>query len=190
MGYRISWIGTQAPILDILSAIDAVETGSSAEFPDFEYCVVSLEGGWTVVWAPEEFFNNQRCKALSATHPIIAVSVNETVMYSDARWFENGELVWSIWHQGDEDRSHLESSGPVPDIGKTIERAKRVEQAEDDASEPEYSVDVIFEIPLALAATYCPFKHDEFEGDKGACKELRLKTTPQRRGFLQRLFGG
>lgn len=189
MGCKVSWIGTKAPMDAVLSALEAAQTGNSSYFPAFEYCTVSLEGGWTVFWAPEDFFDNQRCEALSLEHPLIAVSENDTVMYSDARWFEDGKLVWSIWHQGDEDPSHLECSGQVPDIAKKIEREKRVEQAEHDASEAKYLVDFIIDVPLKLAATYCPF-YSDFEGEEGACREFRLNETPPKRDFWQRLFGG
>jgi hypothetical protein len=192
MGFRISWIATEASEENVLAALDAVKTGETDAYPDFDLCVVTAKPGWTVIWSNDEvFFDDARCMALSREFPLLGVHVNETVMYSDARWFDGGGLVWKIWHEGDEDPAHLARIGPLPDQAAEIEQAKRAEQKRDDEANPGDGVDIIFEIPLALAASYCGFKHDEFEGTEDSCKELQSQlVTKKPRSFLARLFGG
>jgi len=191
VGFRVSWIATEASEEYVLSALQAVKTGETDEYPDFDLCTVTAKPGWTVIWSnDEEFFDDARCIALSREFALLGVHVNETVMYSDARWFEAGGMVWKIWHEGDEDPAHLAHIGAVPDHAAEIERAKRAEQKQDDEANPGDGADFIFEIPLALAASYCGFKHDEFEGAEDSCEELQSQLVTKKRGsFLSRLFG-
>jgi hypothetical protein len=192
VGFRISWIATEASEQTVLSALQAEKTGATDCFPDFELCSVAAKPGWTTICSNDEtFFNDDRCMALAREFPLLGVRVNETVMYSDARWFEAGELVWKIWHEGHENPAHLARSGDVPVQAAMIEQAKRAEQKQDDEQNPGNGVDLIFEIPLVLAASYCGFKHDEFEGGEDSCQEIQSRLVDRKpRSFLSRLFGG
>ncbi len=192
MGFRISWIATEASEETVLAALYAVKTGETDAYPDFDLCLVTAKPGWTIIWSNDEaFFDDARCIVLSRAFPLLGVHVNETVMYSDARWFEAGEMVWKIWHEGDKDLAHLARIGAIPDHAAEIEQAKRAEQKRDDEANPGDAADFIFEIPLELAASYCGFKHDEFEGAEDSCRELQSQLVAKKpRSFLARLFGG
>jgi hypothetical protein len=192
VGFRISWIATEASEEAVLAALHAVKTGETDEYPDFDLSLVTAKPGWTVIWSNnEDFFDDARCTALSREFPLLGVHVNETVMYSDARWFDAGELVWKIWHEGSEDPAHLARAGSIPAHAAAIEQDKRAEQKRDDEKNPEDGVDFIFEVPLALAASYCGFKHDEFEGAEDSCKELESDLVRKKpRSIFSRFFGG
>ncbi len=190
MGFRISWIATQAGKDDVLDALNLHATGAKSEFPDYDFALIDAKAGWIIVQAADvSFFDEQRCVALSRHFPLVAVVVNETTMLSRASRYEAGKQVWSIWHEGHETIQHLESVGALPPVAAEIERQKRAEQAEDDASQPEYSVDIIFEIPLALAEHYCGYKHDEFMGSEEACHELAVRGHEKSKSFFARLLG-
>jgi hypothetical protein len=192
MGFRISWMATQAAEPEVLLALKARKSGASGEYIDFDLSIGSLGNGWIIIWSEdEEYFDDPRSLILSSNFPLIACWVNETVMHSRVRKLSNGKEEWAIWHEGDENIAHIDSSGnPPAELTKLIAEA-REQQALDN------EVDYLFDVPLLIAASICGFKHDEFMDDTIAFDEISIEAEsgmanapPTQKGsWFSRLFG-
>jgi hypothetical protein len=79
-------------------------------------------------------------------------------MYSGCFGLRDGELVWSVVHNSNEDRDHLKVAGEPPAAFAEIEARLRKEQARHQPGV--IGADYIFDIPLELAAACCGYRHD------------------------------
>jgi hypothetical protein len=53
MGFRISWMATQAAEPEVLSALKARKSGASGEYIDFDLSIGSLGNGWIIIWSED-----------------------------------------------------------------------------------------------------------------------------------------
>jgi hypothetical protein len=188
MGHSLSWLAVQdldkATVYDRLGL---VETDRSGDYTAFESSGRWLSGGVTLILlgqAEHPLVRRDFLAWMSADCRLIACSVEEHVMASSAEFWENGRRLWSVLHQGDEVVDHLDTEGNLPAAFDAIERHYRNLQAQEPAGP--LSVDHIFEIPLMLARSLVPFKHDE--ADDAAFTELvaRRMAEPRATGSVAR----
>jgi hypothetical protein len=122
----------------------------------------------------------------------VACSINEHVMYSEARGYEAGEKLWGVVHDpnGDESLYSLQITGSPPNQLESIARDAKAEQDKEGGEESD--VDFIFEVPPRLAEAICGFMLGEGDLDAIRFANLKLIGSPEpseKRGFLARLFG-
>ena len=91
---------------------------------------------------------------------VVACSIEEHVMFSDASLWRDGKKVWDVRHQGDRRVTDLTAEGELPAAFDATRKLYAEKQAAEDPKE-KFSVDWYFEIPLALAKGLVGFKHDE-----------------------------
>lgn len=163
MGFSISWIGlsglAKAPSLKLLGLRD---TGMEDEANEAPLSCAETGLGWTIIWSNDIAFGDDQTKwsDLSTAAPVMVCFVEEHVMLSLAMLYENGEVKWSILHQGDgADVYHLEKSGSPPEIVSDIENEIFAKQKAEGGRNAD--VDFVFEIPLLTAKAITGFKHDE-----------------------------
>jgi len=126
---------------DPLSRIQSTLTKNGWYFLDFRYIPESVE---------------EQIPVLSIGTTAVKFWLNETVMYSSAECWVDGELIWSVNH-GDDDVGvmHLEEYGALPDSFDAIKATVFAEQISfNDA-------DYIIEIPALVAKAAIGYKHDE-----------------------------
>src|SRR6185312_13383056 len=106
MGYSIAWLAAQGKQpQSLLAEFDLRPTGKAGEYPDDPMVGAPLDGGWYLLVArgcDHRMISDQVLKTLSRRCRVIACSIEEHVMFSGAALWENGERVWSVSHQGDE----------------------------------------------------------------------------------------
>ena len=95
-------------------------------------------------------------------------------MFSSSVFWSDGEKVWSIEHRGEQGTMDLTSDGSLPPVFSEL-REKYFSEQEAEGGE-HAGVDLIFEIPLAVARSLVGFKHDEETPgvDDGTFDVLRL----------------
>ena len=193
MGLSISWIAVEAHRKDeAVSVLGLKDTGAECEPWNTGFSWSKLSTGWVLIYSDDtEFAAPDRLKRLSATGRAVSCVVEEHVMFSEARGYENGAEQWRVTHDSDKGIYSLEVTGTPPAAFEGI-RARLVEQ-QDSEGGAKADVDFIFDIPLTLGEAICGFRPDE--GDY-SFTELRSNQPardpdpkPQRRGFLSRLFG-
>ena len=123
----------------------------------------------------------------------VACSINEHVMYSEARGYDAGEQLWGVVHDpnGDESLYSLKVTGKPPaQLDSIVSRMKAEQDAEGGE---EADVDFFFEIAPKLAESICGFMLGEGDLDAVRFSNLKPIGSPEpseKRGFLARLFGG
>jgi hypothetical protein len=160
LGFRICYIASPIPPQDLAQALGLTTQGNSSEMPDSKWWVAQIKSsGWSVLWAEDQRFGQSSRSSLltlSLTAEVILCEVNETSMWSSAESFQDGQAVWRITHAGDGDnRYDLTVEGTPPECFDVIRKTLEQEQREDDDT-----VDLIFEIPLDVAAEVHKFRHD------------------------------
>ena len=191
MGYRLSWLAarglTRAAMLEPFGLRD---TGVPDEANEAAFSIAALTTGWTVLWSADEgFATDERAAALSRTAATLAVHVDETCMHSSAALFDAGAEQWRVRHEGDAVIEHLVTTGALPPDAAAVIADLQAQQAAENAGAAE--VDFIFDIPLAVAASLCGFKHDVAEVD-GAAPDFTVAEPVGRSagsGLMRRLFG-
>lgn len=200
MGISAAWIALKGvDKAEALERLEAVETGEIAEPFDFECSMAELPNGWLVILAPDfDYASADRMASLSAGGTAIACAIEEHVMYSLARGYEDGRAVWSIDHDGGQKgAAHLALTGPVPVAFGPIRERLLAEQAEEDAGEN--MTDHVFTAPVDLVYALCGFRADgspmpEGEPEMIVLKSLRPAARPPARasgggGLLKALAG-
>lgn len=190
MGFSHSWIAVKG--LDRATALTALrleaEQGESDDLPRLG--LGALANDWLLIVAAEDEALQDRMTALAAYGPAVACFVEEHVMYSEARGYRDGVEAWRVVHDAENGLFHLEVTGEPPAALENL----RSEAAANRGAEGGKSagVDIIFDVPPALAKTICGFKLDDRWPDGLAFVELRRprKSGPGWSDFFQRLFGG
>lgn len=183
----LSWIAVKGPSKDvILSELGLIEVPPDVEPFYSKHAMAESPSGWVIILA--ENFNYptpKRMAAVSVGGTALACSIDERVMYSVARLYEDGKAVWSVDHNGGEKGLyHLDVAGDPPPEFAPI-RARVV--AEQDAEGGENAdVDLVFDVPTELSLTLCGYRFDpQVEGP--AFKALE-EAKAAGAGWLARLF--
>lgn len=198
MGISNSWFAVKGCARDDalarLGLSPAQEIGDGWP-PRGRFVMGDLPDGWLLFIAPglDDAFED-RFVELSAGGEAVACSVEEHVMYQEARGYRDGAEVWRVVHDPGKGESvfHLVVTGAAPPQLEGI-RAKLFAKQEAEGGE-DAGVDVISEIPLQLAKSICGFKHDD-AWPKGLGFTLLERERRAREprasgpGFFARLFG-
>jgi len=190
MGFSLSWIAVENANRDaVRKAINACGTGLKSEFPEWEFSDAVLPNGWIVVVADhqETVVDIGVIRGLSKNNRLISCFVEEHVMISEASLWMEGECVWTIKHDSSVAIEHLVVSGTPPQQFQDIKQVALDNQRKQQSQQP--GVDYFFDVPLALARTYCGFKHDEsvLNADSNAFEELRITCMSDMRFDAHRL---
>lgn len=159
----MSWFAAKTLDLDELCAAVPMEPTEVAD-PRWEspLCGGIWRDGWYLVIAGRScsrLVEPQILRSLSASYPVVACSIEEHVMATEAYYWNEGKLTWSVKHQSELDLYHLEALGELPAFYQEIERSHIREQDHEQSHAAE--VDFIFEVPLEMAKAVTAFKHDE-----------------------------
>jgi hypothetical protein len=194
MGYSISWFAVrQENAGRFIENLQLTATEEFEEIPESLISTAKLDTGWQILWYSEAscpFLQKRDLQRLSSDIDIIAVEVEEHVMFSSSELWAKGECKWHISHEGENGpQSGVKTEGELPGCFAEIKTEMEECQKREDADKPE--VDYIFDIPLLISKSITGFKHDE------DCKHLTdnqfailsRKTSDQKKGIFKRLLG-
>ena len=160
MGYSLSWLATSAPAQATRDLLGLRPTGTQAELPTVPFAGAALSIGWYLVVAgtcDAPLIAARTLASLSAQADVVACAVEEHVMFSRACAWSKGAELWSVTHDAQRTRNHLETSGALPTFFAELRDAILSPAAADD---DEADVDYVFDVPLVLAQRVTGFKHD------------------------------
>lgn len=163
MGFSISWVAIQSDDHSSVFEMLGVEpTGEEDEFFESKFSGAALKNGWFLLVG-------QRCqnrlvredvlRQLSGLGAVIACSIEEHVMFSSAEMWNSGAQIWAVSHDAEEGMFNLEASGLLPASFEGLQ--SRIYDAQGAEGGDSADVDLIFDVPLLLAAETTGFKHDE-----------------------------
>ena len=115
-------------------------------------------------------------------------------MFSSATRWKDGSKTWSVFHNAQNHRDHLDTQGELPPVFSSIVADLKTKQREGDAIKRR--VDFIFDVPIALAHNLVGYRYDgDVPGLNGAVFEVLSGDVPddppppKKPSFLKRLFG-
>ena len=193
MGFSHSWIAVQGlapePALETLGM--EVEEARAPEDMTADGLYLGIApNGWLIALTDRRAnaFEGQLAE-LAKFGPAVACEVNESVMYSEARGYDDGSESWRVVYDCEEGPDALRVTGNPPAQFHEIRRKAEAEQEAEGGEDAD--VDVLFEIPALLAQSICGFMLGESEPEGFRYLKLRrIGGEPERRpGFFARLFG-
>jgi len=195
MGFNCSWMAVQGlKAEEALASLEMAisEVLSPDEIPD-GLGMAQLPDDWLLfLWGRKAGAVEGKLSECTALGRAIKCEMSETVMFSEARGYEDGAQVWRVSHDPDRDQSlySLQTEGAPPAQLEAIVREAKAEQDKEGAEDA--SVDLIFDVPLRLAHSVCGFNLSEGDPQDICFSVLRrIGAVPARKpGFFARLFEG
>jgi len=195
MGLNCSWIAVQGlKVEDALASLqmEVSEVLSPDEIPD-GLGMAQLPDDWLLfLWGRKAGAVEGKLSECTALGRAIKCEMSETVMFSEARGYEDGAQVWRVSHDPDRDQSlySLQTEGAPPAQLEAIVREAKAEQDKEGGEDA--GVDFIFDVPLRLAHSICGFNVSEGDPQYLCFSVLRRigAECAKKPGLLARLFGG
>jgi hypothetical protein len=148
MGYSLSWLAVKGKSPEaVRDELGFCPTGRREEFPESELSAAEMPNGWYLIVSDrtEQVCPDAALQRLSsAGGELITCFIEEHVMASKATGWKDGQMKWSVTHDCQKDRRHLDVQGEPPPEFAAI-RDKLL--AKDKPGE----VDYIFDIPVETA---------------------------------------
>ena len=197
MGYSLSWLAVKGkPPQAVRDELGLRLTGEREEIPEADLSGVEMPTGWYLIVSnrTEQVASEVAMRSLSSGSQLVTCFVEEHVMVSSATCWKDGRKTWSVTHDAQEQRDHLDAQGDLPPVFASILADLKAKQREADANNQE--VDFIFDGPVELARTIVGYRYDQdVPGLRGEVFEVLSRDVPGGRGepkrpsFLKRFFG-
>ena len=161
MGFSISWLAVQTEKHDELFRLAEVcPTDEKDVYFESNISGASLKRGWFLL--VEQRYDNRLIQTellmnVSKLGATVACSIEEHVMYSSASLWNAGNESWSVWHNLQNNGiCDLEYRGKTPDSLESLRN--EIFKKQDEEGGEKAHVDLVFDIPLLLAAELTGFK--------------------------------
>jgi hypothetical protein len=187
MGFNVSWIAVDTSCERALfEHFGLKETAETCEEAEFTISGMRIGSWYVLQWDHQDFLvDEQLLKKLSAHGRLIAVMVEEHVMFASAEEWKDGNRIWGAVHCADVHLMHIGEEGEMPDIyGEVLAEQLQKQQTSGGLKA---DVDHIMDIPLELAHVLVGYKHDE--GDM-MWREVEAEMVPKEGSTKQRPIDG
>jgi hypothetical protein len=184
MGYSLSWPALKGGNLQTArAALGLRATGKREETAESKIVGVQLPTGWYVVQLNRTEMEDRELARLSRSGEVVCCSVEDHVMVSWASGWSEGKTVWSVVHDCEKGRFHLDIKEVAPAELKGI--AERLTAEQQAAGGEKADVDHVYDVPAELAKELTGYRHDQdMPGLTGEVFEIL-----EREGTLEKLFG-
>lgn len=187
MGYSLSWLAVKGkPPQSVRDELAFRPTGKREEIPESELSAVEMPSGWYLIVSDhtEQVCSDDTLQRLSSSGcQLVTCFVEEHVMFSRATGWHDGKMIWSVTHDAQKDRKHLEVQGEPPPQFAAI-------RDELSAKDMPKVCDYLFDVPVETARSVAGYRHDEdVPGLSGEVFEVLESATQKKASFFKRLFG-
>jgi hypothetical protein len=160
MGYSLSWAALKGGYLQtICSALGLRATDKREEFPESDIVGTQLPLGWCMVVFNRTEIKDETLEKLSQTGEVVCCFVEDHVMVSWASGWRGGKKIWSVVHDGQKSRFHLDIHGEMPVDLKGIADELIVKQQAEGGEKAD--VDYVYDVPAEGAKKLTGFRHDQ-----------------------------
>ncbi len=186
MGLNANWIavegGERAAVLEELGFR---EIGVTDDELEEKYCCAELPSGWFLVYSNRGSLNERRkVAALSRDAHVVCAEMVESVMYSRCSGWRNGQQIWDVEYNAEDDEADVTVSGDPPPEFAAIRAQLSKEHNEQDG------VNLLIDIPIELSASLCGFADPLGKTRSGLTfSVLEPVRAGSPLGFLKGLFG-
>jgi hypothetical protein len=183
----LSWVAVKGAKTEAaVSALGLKRTNRREEIPESDINGVELPTGWYLVLFNRQEISDRVLQKVSRLGESVYCFVEDHVMFSCASGWENGARTWSVVHDCEKGKYHLEISGMAPSSLKEIQ--SRLVSELDHAGGEKADVDYLYDAPAELARHLTGFRHDQdmpgLSGDVFAVLEKSGGGS-----LLRRIFG-
>jgi len=184
MGYSLSWAALKGGNLQkACAALGLRATGEREEIAESKIDGAALPTGWYVVQLNRTEMGDRELVRLSRSGEVVCCFVEDHVMVSWASGWSEGKKVWSVVHDCEKGRFHLDIKGLAPAELKGI--AERLTAEQLAAGGEKADVDHVYDVPAELAKELTGYRHDQdLPGLTGEVFEVL-----ERESALGKLFG-
>jgi len=190
MGFSISFIAVKGrEKAEVVGELGLADTGRPDPRTRARFVYAELPDGWRLVYSNSfDYASPRRIADLSKGALAVGCAVEEHVMFSGARAYEDGRELWSVIHDRQDGLYDLSMTGKPPAELQAIK--DRLFKEQDEEGGADAGVDCIFDIPVELAAAVTGFRHDEPMPGSGGPSLTALKPLrPSFRQSVAALFG-
>jgi len=192
MGYSLSWLAIKGkPPQAVRDELGLRPTGAREEIPESNLSGAQLPNGWYLIVSnhTEQVAPDAAMQRFSvACGELVTCFVEEHVMVSKASGWKDGQRKWSVTHDAQKGRSHLEVHGEMPPAFAAIQKRLFASQS---PMKTAGSCDHVFSIPVELAESVAGYRHDkDIPGTNGAVFEVLAEASPKKKSFFKKIFGG
>ena len=160
MGYSLSWAALKSGNLQTAcAALGLRSTGKREEIAESKIVGVQLPTGWYVVVFNQSETEDRELARLSRTGEVASCFVEDHVMVSWASGWREGKKLWSVAHDCEKGRFHLDIKGEAPPELKGI--AERLIAEQQTAGGEKADVDHVYDVPAELAKALTGYRHDQ-----------------------------
>ncbi len=195
MGYSLSWLAVRGkPPQAVRDELGFRLTGKREEIPESAISAVEMPNGWYLIVADhqEHVGSDAALQRLSSGGcELVTCFVEEHVMVSQATGWSDGQMKWSVTHDAQKDRKHLEVQGEPPSEFGAIRESLFAKV------EPK-TCDYIFDIPVETSRGVTIYRYDRYvPGLSGKVFEVlacdaaphSFERPPKRPSFFRIFFG-
>ena len=186
MGYSLSWLAVKGKSPEaVRDELGFRPSGQREAIPEADLSAVAMPSGWYLIVSnhSEHIGSNAILQRLSSSGgELVTCFVEEHVMVSKATGWKDGQMVWSVAHDAQKDKRHLDVQGtPLPEF-TAIRDGLFAKQTP--------GCDYIFDVPVETARSIVGYRHDEdVAGLSGDVFEVLVDATPKKASFFKKLFG-
>ena len=181
MGISLAWVAVQGlPPDEALLRLSLARTGRSAASPFHGVAGRALPNGWFLITGggcDHRIASAASVAALSSGCRAVACAIEEHVNFASSELWQDGERVWQVQHQGDEDSEDMSFEGQVPQ--RFQELLATVEPEDSSNLNGHFHMD----IPLLLAKEISGFRHDEIDEEFEKVPLEELTDTKVKRAW-------
>src|SRR5271155_3038419 len=160
MGYSLSWAALKSGNLQTAcAALVLRSTGKREEIAESKIVGVQLPTGWYVVVFNQSETEDRELARLSRTGEVASCFVEDHVMVSWASGWRERKKVWSVVHDCEKGRFHLDIKGEAPAELKGI--SERLITEQQAAGGEKADVDHVYDAPAELAKVLTGYRHDQ-----------------------------
>jgi hypothetical protein len=160
MGYSLSWAALKGGNLQTAcAALGLRETGKREEIAESRIVGARLPTGWYVVVFSRTEIEDETLKKLSQAGEVVGCFVEDHVMVSWASGWREGNKVWSVVHDGENGRFHLDVKGEAPAELKGSAEGLIIKQQAEGGEKAD--VDYVYDVPAEVAKKLTGFRHDQ-----------------------------
>jgi len=160
MGYSLSWVALKgANLQTACAALGLRATGRREETAESKIVGAELPTGWCLIRFDRSEMEDRELARLSRLGEVVCCFVEDHVMVSWASGWHEGKKVWSVAHDCEKGRFHLDIEGEVPAELKGI--AERLIAEQQAAGGEKADVDHVYDAPAELAKELTGYRHDQ-----------------------------
>lgn len=184
MGFKLSYILAQGATVSMLCDLLGLETSVENSNRTDQITGKDLATGFALILVhryDSKLLNVDRRKLISMSWPLLHGELHEGAMCSSAARWENGQQVWSVGHDAEQnDHRDLVYSGTLPAIFEEIrsQMAEKQDEEDEDADDDEVGCDYMFEIPVELIDRLTGFNYSRSLEDVVLLREKDANGIP------------